>query len=412
MLKMSIIMAFSVSEILEYYAVLCIVCTPLNLLLLVFLSKRTNLLRRIDDYIDKILPPEKLTKAEPSPQAASNTQAAPTPIPVPTEEETRDMSGIACFEIQVGETYVCHLNYQNRGGSYGEMSWFNDNEFVGEIKDNGLFKAFKVGTSNIFCVSKGHSYDAGAQAYSIKVVSALGPWFADLYIEQLTERKAKADFLAKNVKRKITKEIPSKNIIVYSGSPAESSYSFTSQFDAMNLLSRVCWAISPDKKTEEQLIQRLEERFEEIKLSVSNGFRIWIHQIIDSEHEEVDIYAFIKYNERNELILGIGQTWREYGEKEEFLDNIRMAIRSFGDIISYDVSNMRAQTEEITESRKIDEEPAQETDTNETTEQSASDTSENPETTEETNPDPEQTEPASPDINDYADFNEEEMNTD
>ena len=399
-----IITVFSVGKVLEYYAVLSIICTPVNLLLLIFLSKRTNLLRRIDDYIDRLLPPIKPPQKETNVQTTQSAPITPAPAPVPTEEQARDMSGIACFEIQVGETYVCHLNYQNRGGSYGEMSWYNDNEFVGEIKDNGLFKAFKVGTSNIFCVGKGHSYDVGAQAYSIKVVSALGPWFADPFIEQLLARKAKADFLARNIKRKITKESPSKNIIVYSGSPSENSYSLTVQFDVSALLSRLCWAIHPDSKTEDQIIRRLDERFEEIELVQSNGFRIWIHQIIDNEHEEVDIYAFIKHNDRNELILGIGQTWREYGEREEFLDNIRMAIRSFGDIISYDVSAMQALTEEFPETKETDNNPVSKA-TDETTEPTE-------ESREETAPDSEDITSVSTAIDDYADYTEEELNTD
>ena len=89
----------------------------------------------------------------------------------------------------------------------------------------------------------------------------------------------------------------------------------------------------------------LAERFEEIKLKVSDGYRVWIHQIIDNDHEEVDIYAVLRQNPDDELILAFGQSWRDYGEKEEFTDNIRMAIRLFGMVFDTDRLQIEAEKE-------------------------------------------------------------------
>lgn len=93
----------------------------------------------------------------------------------------------------------------------------------------------------------------------------------------------------------------------------------------------------------------LEERFEEIKLKVSDGYRIWIHQIIDNQHEEVDIYAVLKQIHKNELVLAFGQGWRDYGEKDEFTDNINMAIRLFDSVFDTQSLKLEAKKEKKTE---------------------------------------------------------------
>ena len=364
------ILTISISAILEYYAILCIICMPLNFFLLLFLSKRTNILQKIDSYIDRMLPEEK-KPAAPAPTATDNQPTKPSvpDNPMPSEEDIETMSGISSFEILVKETYKCHVNFHNRGGSYGGMIWFNDNEFVGQIKEDGLFTANKVGTARIFCASKGHGPDYGAQAYTIKVVSALGPWFADRLIEQVSDKMSRTDIMAKNVRRKLQKEVPTKNIMVFAGHPTERSLSLTLQFGHNAKLLRGCYSLTPDMETYDDTVERLNEHFEEIKIKTPGSPRIWIHQIIDNEHEEVDIYAILYQTSQRELLLGIGQIWREYGEKEEFVDNVRMALRSFSDIISFDVNNIEvdSQTEkkekiEETEEKQQDDDYTQPSD--------------------------------------------------
>ena len=401
---LTIILTISIGKILEYYAILCLVCMPLNLILLIFLSKRTNLMQRIDNYIDKKFPLEKKVP-EKTPETAQAKPQPPVAIVQPTDEQIQQMSGISCFEILVGETYRCHLNYQNRGGSYGEMVWFNDNEFVGEIKDNGVFKAAKVGVSNIFCVSRGHAYDAGAQAYCIKVVSAYGTWFVDTFIEQVKDKAKKSDILAKHIRRKILRENPHKRIIAFAGLPAERTYSKTVQFSQSGELLRGCYSLHNEKNIYEDTVTLLNERFDEIKLKVSDGYRIWVHQIIDNEHEEVDIYAFLKETNNKELILGIGQTWREYGEKEEFTDNINMAIRLFQDII-----NQSASTIEILKEQPEQAKQAPQNAKTPDTPQSVPEGEQTPAEQTDTEPEPEITTEDGPSIEDFADFTEEELN--
>jgi len=326
------ILAVSVSKILQYYAIVCIVCLPLNLILMIILARRTNVLNRIDDLVDRLIPP-RTPQGQPA-QAPAQAQGVPVVIPSSPDEEEVEERSFSCFEIMVQETYQCHLNFQNRGGSYGEMVWYNDNDFVGTIDQNGLFTGNKIGTVDIFCASKSSAFDTGSQAYRINVISRKGPWFADWLIKAVSSRSSKAEVIAKNIKRHIIGENPQKRIISFSAPLGGENVTLTVQFDENNRLLRGCYVIPIDGKETAGLYDYLEERCERVKLKESGNYSIWIHQIIDSEHGEVDYYAITKeYDKR--LILAFGQSWREYGEKEEFIDNIKMTVRMFNEILKY-----------------------------------------------------------------------------
>ena len=47
---------FSFQKILQYYAMLNLTLTPLSLILMVYLARRTNLLDKVDKIVDKIIP--------------------------------------------------------------------------------------------------------------------------------------------------------------------------------------------------------------------------------------------------------------------------------------------------------------------------------------------------------------------
>lgn len=327
------LLTIDISKILQYYAALCLTLLPLNFFIMIFISRRTNLLKRIDLLIDRIIPlKQEEQKEEKKKEENESSEAEPKEKPAPTEKEIQDMTGVAAFEILVGETYQCHLNYENRGGSFGEMTWSNDNEFVGKIKENGLFTGKKVGKTNVFCMTKGHSYDPGEQAYCISVVSKHGKWFADTLIEQIQSNKKESDIFTSNIHRKILFERPEKKVICYN-SDLQNEYSeLLLQYDESNVLARCVYKINENKDSNKRLLELLNERFEEIKLKSPAGVQIWIHQIIDDQHEEVDIYAFLYRNQTGTLWMGFGRNWRKFGEKQEFIDNIKLALRQFVDL--------------------------------------------------------------------------------
>ena len=315
---------FSFQKILQYYAMLNLTLTPLSLILMVYLARRTNLLDKVDKIVDKIIPER--------PEQTPGETIQPTQTEKQYIEGLDAMSGIASFKILVGENYQCHLNYQNRGGSFGGMVWFNDNDFVGEIREDGLFKSKKAGTAKIYCTSKGHAYESGVQAYSIQVIPKDDNWFVDRIIEAISERVPRADMKVKNLRRKILRENLEKRTVTYVGLPAEGTVSLALQYDKLDTLERAVYCFQNNEKNRKKIHANLMDRFEKLKLQKAGPLQLWIHQIIDTDHQEVDIYAIIAEN-GEELYLGIGQNWREYGEKEEFIDNIRLAGRQFADLV-------------------------------------------------------------------------------
>lgn len=319
-------LGLSVHTILEYYAILCLALTPLTLMTTIILARRTTLFDRIDNFLDRILPPN------PKGRTATDDEKKDIIKNSIPEQQVREMSGISTFEIQVGEKYQCHLNYQNRGGSYGEMVWFSENDFVGRVNERGLFVGSKAGLCNIYCVGKGNAYESGVQAYCIKVVPRLQNWFGDTLIELVSSKRSRMDMLACNIKRKIIREDPKSNLIVYAGLPYEISSTIALQFDDAGNLLRGAYKIRNEAELTDKVIKALEERFEKIETSGPENVKVFIHQFADKSHEEVDLYATVT-EEGDTLYLAVGQTWRDYGEKEEFIDNINLAVKLFKDIV-------------------------------------------------------------------------------
>lgn len=331
----NLLIAITIGTILKYYAVLCLVMMPFTLVFLIVISRRTNWLEKIDLFLDRLIDSGRKKDAS----IKTTVQKPNNEFTKPNEEQLKEMSGVSSFEISVGESYICHLNFQNRGGSTSAMDWFNDNEFVGTVDSTGLFKARKSGNANIFCVSRGHTYESGMQAYCIRVIPRNGQWYADKTIEMIEKKAIKTDVLVKNIKRKIIKENPRANIIVY---PAIGKEEFTElhyQFNEQQQLIRTLYKIKNTSTAEDNLIKHIEERFEEVELEKAGGFRIWIHQIIDNIHEEVDMYVFMRKTPQL-IYIGIGTAWREFCEKEEFLDNIQLSIKLFHELMDIGKDNL------------------------------------------------------------------------
>ena len=81
------LLSVTIGKILEYYAILCLAFMPVNVVLMIILSRRTSLLTRIDAFIDRILPPEpkKENKEEPKKDTAPSEEKKETAPAVPTE---------------------------------------------------------------------------------------------------------------------------------------------------------------------------------------------------------------------------------------------------------------------------------------------------------------------------------------
>lgn len=317
--------------ILQYYAIFCLAFSPVSIVILIILYKKTNLLERIDAMVDKILGVK--TSKQSKPDKESNAKEKED------KKETEDnpaLSGIAFFKLPVGEIYYCRQTSQSRGGDIYEAEWSTDNEYIGKVNEKGLFTSTKVGTINIYCSRKGDMMAPAALAYTIEVtpVHRLG---AEKFLLDVSKREKKATILANNITKKIVLADTAKNTVTYKekGEITKSIY----KFDKSNQLQGAVVFFSQMKKARrEEFLSGLEERFEEIPLAerTSPLMRVFVHRLIDEVQNEIDVFACLWETKDGLFILGISQSWREYGEAEEFLMNISMAPKCFEDCLPAD----------------------------------------------------------------------------
>ena len=342
----------SIHTILEYYAILCLVMSPVSISLFVVLYRKTNMLERVDRLVDRILgikPVEPKSETSSKPDAKTNPGSGPA-VSAP------ELSGVACFTLKVNDTYHCRKNAQHFNGGFHEIVWSCDNEFLGDITNEGLFTSKRAGTANIFCARKDDPFASAVQSYSITITPQSDDWFAQWLIDAVSKRTAKADILARNIKWKITGESLEKRIITYEGGRQYGSILL--QFDAMENLERGLFILKDaDASAMCRLHKELFERFECVRLKNGSHTQVWVHRLIDDARDEVDVYAYIKKKDDGDSVLGFSQNWREYGDIEEFLLNISMAGKMFSDCMPNDVPEllvpedenpvyMRSETEE------------------------------------------------------------------
>ena len=323
----------SIHTILEYYAILCLVMSPVSISLFVVLYRKTNMLERVDRLIDRILgikPVASQPETNSRPEANSGSG---------TIEPAPELSGVACFTLKVNDTYHCRKNAQLFNGGFHEIVWSCDNEFLGDITDEGLFTSKRAGTANIFCARKDDPFASAVQTYSITITPQGDDWFAQWLIDAVAKRTGKADILARNIKWKITGESPEKRIITYEGGRQYGNILL--QFDAMENLERGLFILKDtDTSALSRLHKELSERFECVRLKNGSRTQVWVHRLIDDARDEVDVYAYIRKTDDGDSVLGFSQNWREYGDIEEFLLNISMAGKMFSDCLPNDIPEL------------------------------------------------------------------------
>lgn len=320
-------MSISVTTILQYYAILCLGLLPVGLVMSVLLYKKTDFFKTVNRSIDKLLgikddsPSE---EKEPQPGTAEKEKEEKPPQPAEPRPEN---SGVASFSLLVDDVYFCQLNSLNRDSRIYKPKWMTDNEFVGTIDDSGVFTGKKVGRTNVLFKRRDDAFDEGSVMYEIDVVPTDRNWFADRLFSQMLERAPKDDVYASLILRKTLYEIPGQKIKGYDGLAEDRK--LVVQFNAFDELARFAFFLrSTSEKTVEALARQLDERFEKVKLEYGK-LRLWVHRDINEEHDEVDAYAYIKETKDGQLLLCIGQTWREYGELLEFQKNVLMAEKMF-----------------------------------------------------------------------------------
>lgn len=318
------VFSISIRDILEYYAILCIVLMPVSFYVLIYLNKRTSLIEKINRKLDRIFGLEEQKKTEKTEKKTTENNAE-------KPQDNDDSDGITRFNIFVGDKYFCRVNSMESTRRTKALSWISQNEFVAKInKKTGEFEAKKSGRILVYYQDENNSFDTGTQVYDITVVQRNPNWFADKFITFMNKNAVRDEVCASLIGRKITSENPSKKTVTYEGNSPEKR--LVLQFDSKDRLQRVLWEYNSSiNETNEEFSKELEDRFE--KVAGKGGVSIWIREFIDDKRDEVEMYAFHKRTSSGTYVFAIGKTWREYGDVEEFLMNIGMCEKMFSDIL-------------------------------------------------------------------------------
>lgn len=323
----------SISLIFQYYAIINLILMPFSLWLVIRVSRKTDLLDKLDKQLDKIAmkgkqekPKEKTEEDKPGEESKQQDNK---------EEPLPELEGVASFRILVGDIYYCHLGSQNRNEKLYKPQWETSNDFVGKIDNDGIFSALKQGTVTITCKREDDAFDPGTTVYQIEVVAFNESWFAQKILDYILNRRKKDEVLNLLLTRKIISEIPSRKIISYEGT--ENDRRLTVQFNRANEIERAAFLLkSTTEKAMDSIRAELAQRFDSVKLESGSDISVWMHRDSNMEHNEVDAYAFLKTVPGQTPVLAISQAWREYGEVEEFLRNIGMTQKLFSECLPDD----------------------------------------------------------------------------
>ena len=305
-----------IHTILEIYAILCAVGMPVGVYILLKSNKKDGLIGRYLALIDKAAgfgPAEEIKSDE----MVSGEQK---------HAEEIIKNGITPLVMSIGDEYFCRLNSINRENVTTGIEWSSEDEFVGSIINENTFKAEKAGTVQILSRRKNDAFDTGAIIYEINVRPSNPAWCGEKLMENVMLRRKIIDVLPMMSNYKLAAENPKNGVFIFQNA----SRRVALQFDALKELVRGTITFrSENADFCDELYGGLAERFDSLKTSSLKDISFWVHQKINAKIEELDAYAFVRRNSRNEMVLGIGRNWREYGDTEEFLRNIAVAEKIF-----------------------------------------------------------------------------------
>lgn len=319
----------TIGLILQYYAIICIVCSPLSLAALVVLYKKTDLIDKLDLWLDRMLG----LKEKDIIKGIEKQGGAKKKDGQDGEEEIENgyIPGITHIKIPIGGIYSCQLNIMSKRNSTARFQWQSDNEFIGKVDEKGNFKGLKAGTAKIYYESEASGEEQPIWVYNIEVIPTDREWFADRYIKAVLEGEKKVNVLAGERDRRLISINDDKDVFTYRGGKNGRGVIF--QFSPRGLERCVIQMKWNDLNKEYSgLAGKLEERFNKVQTNREN-FYIWIHQNISAGDSEVNAYVYVKNIGTNNYALCIGRAWRECGTETEFLQNISMAETMFMDCL-------------------------------------------------------------------------------
>lgn len=313
--------------ILKIYAIVTLTLTPVTVIALVILQKSIRAVEWLDSKIDKLLNVKQEKKTDNKQEVKEEPKTA---APAKENKEDEPEDNITRLRLAAGDEYHCCLSQREQIRRTYDVEWIPDNYFIGNIdKDSGLFKAVKTGKVKILTIRKGDDMDPGNAVYEITVNPKDKDWFADIIMWGIITPDKSTNYLSMAEGYEIVNESPAKRTIKYAGH--KGIVSLTIQADKKNMPVRALWRIKRDSAEARSIEEALNERMEEIK--TRGDIKIWTydHKTNPDYPGQVIAYAYKKESVTGDVILGIGKAWRDSGDKQEFLMNVRMAEALFSD---------------------------------------------------------------------------------
>lgn len=316
-----------VTRILIIYATVCLAAIPVEIAMLALLSRKTKLLAPLDNWIDKVLGEG---DKDDRPEQVTNSVPGHIQDEEPLEEcENRQRT--PTFQLQVGDTYHCHVGTDSQDSRMYELRWYSRNEFVGTIDDDAVFSALKAGRVTVGCARRHDDFDTGSDIYEIEVLPANRKWTGDKYINLLATGSRKDVFLSSLSPCQIISEDKESDAVTIKVS--DTGETVAVRFDSSGRVAKVLlgpFILTPGVETD--LVKELDERFRAVR-TTGEALRLWARLRIDESREEVELYAMIRKYPDGRGYLGLSRFWRDHGEYDEFVLNIGMAERTFAGLL-------------------------------------------------------------------------------
>ena len=183
------LVGISITDILLYYAIGCLILLPFYLFFIIYLcKKKPQYIQKLNARIDKILnietpnnnqktKTEKETKAEDKSETKKETDEENAKKETEEKEsksieEINEEMNISNMTLKVEDTYKCNITEWDRQHIEGNnFTWKSTDDFIVSIdKMSGKLKANKVGECYIEC--------GGTTFYFVKVLPTNPNWFA------------------------------------------------------------------------------------------------------------------------------------------------------------------------------------------------------------------------------------------
>lgn len=310
-----------IRTILEYYAIICLILSPVTTAVMIYLYRKKNLSGLIDRFVDeKIL---------------GKGKAAPSGGP-----ETGMEEGVPCLTMKPGDSYQCLLNELEISQIGQQFLWSSSSGFVGEVSEiGGLFSARRAGTTYIEC--------GGQRIYKVRVRPRNGRWFADMTLNLLMERtgfeKARRTLKAKGYRTAVR----GGGRYVSCRKWPEGGTPFKIGRGENGSLSHVLYRLKNTESIRRGILSEMLERM--VLLPTDEGLRgckddagtvslaasrrdpkcYWAHHLEDAGEDGIDLTAFMKESHDGSLLFGMGASYRPGGTDNEFAQNPEMIERSF-----------------------------------------------------------------------------------